>query len=257
MVTVAVNPGQGPMPRKLYAFIDEAGVRSRSKASSDHFIMSAIVVEDHDIPPAAQFLAQLRSELGRQPGDALHWVGLKKHEQRVHAAKSLGGQQWATLSSVIACKRHLSTQITDSQFYLYTFRYLLERLSWFARDSGSILTYTLAHITRPQMTIGEVRQYEAILRAMPTSIAWASLDPRGGRIDQPARVEMLQCADLAASATFRAFEPDAYGNTEVRYLQELTPRLYRRGASPITSYGMKMHPWDVSTKAAYPWVAAL
>jgi hypothetical protein len=257
VVTVAVNPSQGPIPRKLHAFIDEAGVRSRSKSSSDHFIMTAIVVEDGDVPTAAQFMAQLRSELGRRPGDTLHWVGLKRHEQRVHAAKSLAGQQWATLSSVIACKRHLSTNITDSQFYLYTFRYLLERLSWIARDSGSIATYTLAHITRPQMTMGELRQYEAALRSMPTSIAWGSLDPHGGRIDQPARVELLQCADLAASATFRAFEPDTYGNTEARYLQELAPRLYRRSGGVITSYGMKMHPWDASTKAAYPWVAAL
>ncbi|MGW0034960.1 DUF3800 domain-containing protein [Streptomyces sp. NPDC003314] len=257
MATVTINPGQALAPRKLHAFIDESGVRSRSKSSSDHFIMTAVVVEDQDLPASTQFLTQLRTDLGRSPGDVLHWVRLQKHEQRVHASKSLGSQEWATLSSVIACKRYLSTQVTDSQFYLYTFRYLLERLSWLARDSASILSYTLAHITRPQMTIAELRLYEATLRNMPTSIAWGSLDPKGGRIEQPSRVEMLQCADLAASATFRAFEPDTYGNIEGRYLQELAPRLYRRSGGAITSYGMKVHPWDVSTKAAYPWVAAL
>ncbi|SCE57063.1 Protein of unknown function [Streptomyces sp. Termitarium-T10T-6] len=199
----------------------------------------------------------MRLDLGRRPGDALHWVALKKHEQRVHAAKSLGAQPWVTISSVIACKRHLNTRITDSQFYLYTFRFLLERLSWYARDNHALLSYTLAHITRPQMTVGELRQYEATLRTMSTSIEWGALDPKGGRIEQPKNVEMLQCADLAASATFRAFELDTFGNTERRYLEELRPRLYRRGYGAITSYGLKLHPWDGSTKAAYPWVATL
>ncbi|MCX5462272.1 DUF3800 domain-containing protein [Streptomyces sp. FT1] len=257
MAPTAVTPGQAFAPRKLHAYIDEAGVRSRSKSSSDHFVMSAFVVEESHLPAATQFLAGLRSDLGRRPNDTLHWVAIRQHEQRVHAAKSLGAQEWATLSSVVACKRHLSTQITDSQFYLYTLRYLLERLSWFARDSGSTLSYTLAHITRPQMTLPELRQYEAALQQMPTSIAWSSLDPKGGQIEQPSRVELLQCADLTASAIFRAFEPDNYKNTERRYLQELAPRLYRRGRGAITSYGMKLHPSDASTKAAYPWVAAL
>ncbi|MFC7867380.1 DUF3800 domain-containing protein [Streptomyces murinus] len=257
MVRLATNSGQASALRRLHAFIDEAGVRSRSRSSSDHFVMTAIVLADQDLPAAAQFLAQLRSDLGRGPKDTLHWVALKKHEQRIHAAKFLGGQEWATISNVVACKRHLSTQITDSQFYLYTFRYLLERLSWLARDSHATLTYTLAHITRPQMTIGELRQYEASLQAMPTSIEWGALDPKGGRIDQPDRTDILQCADLAASATFRAFEPDNYGNTEGRYLHELSPRLYRRHGGAITSYGMKLHPWDANTKAAYPWIAAL
>ncbi|CAL9302945.1 DUF3800 domain-containing protein [Streptomyces sp. SudanB91_2054] len=259
MATVAINSGQAQVVRRLHAFIDEAGVRSFSKASSDHFVMSAVVVADQDLVGAQQFLAQLRQDLGRRPGDPLHWVNFNKHEQRVHAAKSLGAQEWATISHVIVCKRHLNSRLAESQFYLYTFRYLLERLSWFARDTRSILSYTLAHITRPQMSTAELRQYEAALRAMQTQIAWGSLDPKGGKIDQPKRVEMLQCADLAASATYAAFNLDRFGNTEPRYLKELAPRLYRRGAGPtcLTSYGMKMHPWDANTKAAYPWVAAL
>ncbi|MGW3488370.1 DUF3800 domain-containing protein [Streptomyces sp. NPDC001054] len=254
---ITLSGGDVRTSRRLHAFVDEAGVRSRSKWSSDHFVMTAVVVGERDLSASAQFLAQLRSDLKRNPGDTLHWVQFKSHEQRVHAARLLGSQEWVTLSTVVACKRHMTSNMSDSQFYLYTFRYLLERLSWLARDSGATLSYTLAHITRPQMTIGELRQYEATLRGMQTSIVWAALEAKGGGIDQPERVEMLQCADLAASATFRAFEPDAYGNTEERYLRELAPRLYRRKTGAITSYGMKVHPWITSTKAAYPWVAAL
>ena len=66
-------------------------------------------------------------------------------------------------------------------------------------------------------------------------------------------------ADLFASATGAAFNPDRWGNTENRYLIEISPLLYRHGSSStsLTSYGLKMHPWNTNTKAAYPWVATL
>lgn len=60
-----------------------------------------------------------------------------------------------------------------------------------------------------------------------------------------------------ASATLLAFERDTFDNTEVRYLTEMSPRFYRRAGGKLTSYGLKMHPWSDSARAAYPWVAAL
>ncbi|MFD7981228.1 DUF3800 domain-containing protein [Streptomyces sp. NPDC059071] len=243
-------------PQRLHAYIDEAGVRSHSPKSSDHFVMSAVIVEEAKLPAAAAFLSGLRRDLGRGQGDTLHWQNFN-HVDRVHAAKSLGCQEWATISSVIVCKRHLNGQGTldEDQSYLYTLRFLLERLSWLARDSKSELSFTLAHIVR--MKTAKLREYEAALQRQSTQIAWRALDPKGGAIDQPNRVELLQCADIAASATYAAFNRDKHGNTEDRYLRALSPRLYRRGSAPVTSYGLKMHPWQGSTKAAYPWVAAL
>lgn len=244
--------------RRLHAYVDEAGVRSHSKASSDHFVMSAVVVADEDAGAAADFLAQLRVDLRRRPGDPLHWQNFNAHSDRLHAAKSLSSQEWATISSVVVCKRHLvgTSPLDEDQAYLYTLRFLLERLSWYARDSSAIMTYTLAHILR--MELSKLREYEANLRSdFDCRVHWPALDPKGGCIDQPKRIEMLQAADIAASATFAAFNPDKFGNVEPRYLQELSPRLYRRGLSSVASYGLKMHPWNGSTKAAYPWVAAL
>jgi hypothetical protein len=47
---------------------------------------------------------------------------------------------------------------------------------------------------------------------------------------------------MSASAVFKAVEPDRYGNTEDRYLRALAPKLYRRGAANVTSYGLKVFP---------------
>jgi Protein of unknown function (DUF3800) len=241
--------------RRLHAFIDEAGQRSRSKRSSSHFVMAAVVAADERLGDIRQALAALRSDLGRRPQDCLHWQNLRAHSQRVHAAQSLGRMP-VTVSAVVVCKRHLATGVPDEHHaYLFTLRMLLERLSWFAEGQGAVLSYTLAHIVR--FKLAQLREYEAKLRARQTTLKWAHLDPSGGSIDQPKRVEQLQLADIAASAIFQAFEPDQFGNTERRYLLELAARLYRREGSALTSYGLKVHPWSETARAAYPWVAAL
>lgn len=244
----------------LHAYIDEAGQRSSSQRSSSHFVMSAVVLPEDRHPDASSLLGRLRSDLGRRPDDVLHWRNLKTHSNKLHVVKSLAQQEWATISTVVVCKRHIlhGPSLDDDQAYLYTFRLVLERLSWLAASQGRQLRYTLAHVVR--FKIEKLRAYETVLRALPTGqcqVKWSVLDPKGGQLEQPKRIEYLQLADTAASATFAAFEPDSFGNTETRYLQELADRLYRRTPGALTSYGLKIHPWTDSTRAAYPWVAAL
>jgi hypothetical protein len=218
--------------------------------------MSAVVVPDENLSDAAMLLELLRADLKRNTGDPLHWTNIKNHAQRLHAVKTLGAVDWITLSSVVVCKRHLADEgLNEDEAYLHTLRYLLERLSWLARDSGRELSYTVAHVVRFRMA--QLREYEASLRQLDDcTIAWEALDPSGGKIDQPKRIENLQLADIVASATGAAFNVDTYNNTETRYLQEMVPRLYRRNGK-LLSYGLKMHPWNDMTKATYPWVVAL
>lgn len=243
------------MPPHYHAFIDEAGDRARTAKSSDHFVVSAIIVEANDLPQTAYLLSQLRADLGRHPGDTLHWKNIKGHSSRLHAAQVVGAAGFLTISSVVVCKRHLAGQTLDEETaYMFTFRMLLERLTWFAAARGATIEYTLAHIVR--FKLATLRHYEAVLKTHPTEIRWPTL-PKLGALDQPTRVQQLQLADLAASATFPAFEADHWGNTTRLYLEALAPRLYRRPSGALTSYGMKMHPWNAAAKAAYQWVPSL
>lgn len=169
----------------LHAFIDEAGQRARSAKSSDHFIMSAVIVPDESLADAAAVLAQLRADLARRPGDVLHWRNIKSHSQRLRIVQTFRDQSWLTISAVVVCKNHLTgPALDDDTAYLYTLRYLLERLSWLARDQRRVLAYTLSHIVR--FKIAKLRAYEELLRGSPgVQVAWGWLDPKGGRIDQP------------------------------------------------------------------------
>lgn len=239
----------------LHAFIDESGVRGTSPTSSDHFVMSAVVFRDTDQGKATRLLVDLREELDRAPDQSLAWKHLRAHDQRLHASTKIGQQTWLRTSSVIVCKRELAGDFDSDSRYLHTLRLLLERLSWLARDDKEVLHYTLAHIIR--FKVAKLRAYEDQLRAQNTQIAWAALDPKGGKMIDPNGAEELQLADLVASGTAAAFEQDRFGHTERRYLRKLSPCIYRRKTAPVSSYGLKMHPWRESTRAAYPWVAAL
>lgn len=241
--------------RRMVAYVDEAGQRATTQASSDHFVMSAIAVPEDRLDELGQFAEVLRDDLGRQPGDVLHWRNLRTHGQRVHAAVSIGQAAFIRHISVVVCKPHLAVRLpTEDHAYLFTFRLLLERLSYLAADKGMQLDYTLSHIVRFKKE--QLRAYEAKLRQVaPHDIAWRHVDPRGGRIDQPRNHDGLQLADFVASGTFAAFEPDQYGNTEQRYIREMAPRLM--GRDPVTSYGVKMHPWNERTQALYAWVSDL
>jgi len=130
--------------------------------------------------------------------------------------------------------------------YLWALRLLLERVSWFVDENGGTdATVTFAHVKGFKSQ--KLHDYRAALENTgDVEIRWPVFTGHPFRIDAPNSVELLQIADTAASALFRAIEPDAFGNMEPRYLQELSPKLYRRGAANVTSYGLKTFPTAVS-----------
>jgi len=143
--------------------------------------------------------------------------------------------------------------------YLYTLRFLLERLSWLGEKYDTVTSYTLSHVKH--FRVENLKYYESKLREMgtETQIHWPYIDPRGGRISNDKTIESLQLADLLASATARAFEANESGPPDRQYLLQLVPHLYRGPSGPhtITSYGLKMHPWHREAKAYYKWVTEL
>ena len=231
-------------------YIDEAGDRGHHPKSSKHFVVSAVVVRDQDEATLRAELAALRQTLGRHPGHLLHFRNLT-HPQKLKACQDVAGSCCATITNVVFCKAKIAGQIPvgggtayikqADPMYLYAVRLLLERVSWYVDENGggpAIVTF--AHLTRfPAM---KLHNYREALRHSQTQIRWKAFHGHVFRINHPHTIELLQIADNAASALFRAVEPDDYGNIEDRYLRELAPKLYRRGAANVTSYGLKVFP---------------
>ena len=231
-------------------YVDEAGDRGMKPASSAHFAVSAIIVAHPlDVQVRAE-LANLSQQLGRKPGQVLHFRNLT-HSQKVKASQDVATSSIAVITNVIICKRHLwvagappgtTAYITrPDPMYLWALRLLLERVSWWIRDNGngtSIVTF--AHVKNFQAH--KLHSYRNALQMSPTQIHWPSFQGHLFRLAGMAAVQLLQLADLTASALYTAIEPDQFGNIEERYLRNIAPKLYRYGRSPVTAYGLKVFP---------------
>lgn len=238
-------------------YIDEAGDRGKSAGSSRHFIVSAIVVRDELDAQARNELAALRQELGRGGGSlfglgraqALHFRKLS-HSHKIRAAQALNGSSIAVVSNAIVCKLRIQQPLPTGDLafisqpdpmYLYSLRLLLERVSWYIRDNGggsSIVTFAHVKRFRPE----KLHDYRDALTASGTEIHWPSFMGHKFQVADMRSIELLQFADMAASALLKAVEPDAFGNIEARYLLEMREKLYRRAGGAITSYGLKVFP---------------
>lgn len=246
----------------LRAFVDESGITPHGERTPEHFVLSAVIFDDSDAEKAEAMrdhLCRYSSASGQRT--SLHFKDIANHGARRYMTQVIGSRPWLTVISVIVCKRHLEEgeerliQDTAAQ-YNYTFRFLLERLSWFAAAERKTLTYVAGELgTAPPERLAD---HEDALRNLGsrTEIKWAHLSSPAGRMASVGDEPLLQLADVAASATAKAFEPDDWGYTERAYLQNLGPAMYRRRGT-LMSYGVKVHPRGSQRRAAYSWAATL
>lgn len=242
------------MSKPLFrVYVDETGDRGWGGRSSEVFVLSAVIVEDRLEKECRSVLNEINSTLKRPPGKVLHWAeNVKVHSQRKYVAQELERCP-ATLVNVVVMKKPLmgtGTGLRDPvRQYNYPVRLLLERVSWFVDDAGGEAILTFAHIRR--FPYAKLTEYLDLLERRPTEIRWRAFRGRP-RMDQPQRWQMLQMADLVAGCVYAAVRADEYGNYEPTYLMSIAPRVYRRGAGALTSYGFKVvgPPGCVES---YPW----
>ena len=160
--------GAGEVPRTTYrVYVDESGIRAHGPKTSRHFVMSACIIPDMQKADLLGRLAQLRVDLGQPVGQTIAFKRLS-HQSRLHLAQSLGRIPYLTITNVIVCKRELPRAMADvDAAYLYTLRYLLERVSWYVDERGGQAYVTFAHIDRFRIEInftagrGDQRQFNA------------------------------------------------------------------------------------------------
>jgi hypothetical protein len=146
--------------------------------------------------------------------------------------------------TVTVCKRSISQPgpgagnviTTPDGMYLWCLRLLLERVSWLVRDDprDGWAQVTIAHLKRFKRE-GLDGYVEKLRGSQGVKIAWSVLPAGSFRISTPEKVDMLQVADIAVSASFKAVEPDNYGHVARLAQQPLgapgtsSDRLWTRG----------------------------
>ncbi|MGQ0528623.1 MAG: DUF3800 domain-containing protein [Panacagrimonas sp.] len=242
-------------------YVDESGdegfvFRSNGSGSSRWLVLSAVVTRREHDATVVQLMDEARALLGRERRQQLHFVKLS-HAQRVAYSRAVGKARIRTVS-VLICKPAIQEpetfQAQKHQLYRYACRLLLERVSWLCRDhrikDRGDGTAEIIFSNRSQMSYDDLRHYLCKLRDKPSAgginMEWSVIDPTKVSAVQHAQMAGLQVADAVASSAFAALNPNAFGDTESRYLLELLPVAYRYEGK-LFGYGLKFWPGDLTS----------
>jgi hypothetical protein len=201
---------------------------------------------------------EVRKEFSLHPKKHIHWKKLK-HSQKVRYAQIVAGLQ-ARLITVCVHKPSLleAEKFQDRyRLYFYAVRYLVERISWLARDRhnpakwGGDGTVELIFSNRQGMSYNDMRDYLRLLEKQKKvgkdiRIEFERVPTDKLETQTPGRSMGLQLADATAGAFFNALEPDKFGNPEPRYLRTILPTVYRHGNN-CQGYGFKIVPREAVT----------
>jgi hypothetical protein len=250
------------MASSFRAYIDESGDEgfkfrksSNEEASSDWFVLAAFVTRQKTDTETVKAVDQVRKEFQFNPRKHIHWKDLK-HPKKVQYAQIIAALQ-ARIIAVCVHKPSLLEPETFQERYLlyfYAVRYLIERISWLARDRhnpdkwGGDGTVQLIFSNRRGMSYDEMKDYLRLLEKQKKMGIDIRIEFDKIPIDKlgtqtPGRSMGLQLADAVAGTFFNAVERDKFGNTEPRYLKTMLPILYRY-ENRCLGYGFKIVPTE-------------
>ena len=241
------------MSSTFIAYVDESGDEGFSfgKGSSGWFVLAAALVRQTDDLGLVRFGDEVRQALNKPPRKHLHFKDIR-HEQRLLYLDRIASLPVVTF--VVAC--HKPTLKEPEKFsehyrlYFYSVRLLLERLSWFCRDSPvsrslQNSTCSVVFSNRAAMSYAELRTYVTLLKTKgDAQIDWNSVSPDLITAIVPTKRMGLQLADAIAGSYWYALEPTQYGFTEPRYVGMVLPRAYHHKGA-VSGYGFKAWPREV------------
>ncbi|MCX7048291.1 MAG: DUF3800 domain-containing protein [Candidatus Sumerlaeota bacterium] len=242
-------------------YIDESGdegfsFRADGSGSLRWLVLSAIITPREKDIELVRLLSDIRSLLGKQPKQQLHFRDLK-HEQRVPYVRRIAAGP-ARIVTVLIYKPLLRDpekyQAEKYLLYRHATRLLLERVSWFCHEHGKHSApgseARIIFSNRSNMSYEDIRKYLRTLKAqsdpLDVPIEWSVINPEKIQAVNHDKLAGLQIADAVASSLFYAVNRNRYGEVEDRYARILAPMLYRHKGH-VLGYGLKFWPedWEV------------
>ena len=226
----------------LEVHVDETGDRGFGPRASPVFCLAACVFMHSKAHLVTAAMRDLNESLGRANVPMHAREHLRKHDRKMEACERLGALKGTVRLLYVVLPKNL----VDSGSYLrdpigaynYPVKFLLERVSWLARDVRCPARVTLAAVRGLPPT--EIRGYVNRLFRNPSlsSVEWPWLEPPLGFVPAAQRIG-LQWADIAAMALHQAVVPKSQPprRVEPAYLNALAPAVW--GKRELESYAVK------------------
>lgn len=249
---------------EYYIYIDEAGDEGFGKLKSSNsggqsrwLMLGGIIVskeQDRNLP---RWRDEILRKFPHQRRRDLHFMKLN-HDQRVASCEYLSDKRFGACvicsdkSTILGLpKAKLDIYKQKGHLYNYLVRFLLERATTAclakSRNLGNKCKVFVIFSKRSGTDYSVMRDYLFLMRDGKEKITpirkieWSVLHPEDILVEDHSKRAGLQIADVVTSATYKAFEPNNYGNVETRYADLLCNRFLKERSS-IHNAGITLVP---------------
>lgn len=214
-------------------YIDESGDLGYQRGTQ-WFVLSAVIVDKSEEQTIRSTMSQIKTRLNV---NEVHLKKIPDFMKRAYIVRELGGENFTYVNVVVdTCKLNLAMAASSATAYNYICRMLLERVSWFLRDTGRVGDIVLS--ARGTNRDGELISYiqERLIPFPDNQIVSNVFEKISAKTANS--WDLLQLADVCATTTFLAYEINGWGMRVPCYLKVLERHIYRHNGI-IERYGLK------------------
>ena len=214
-------------------YIDEAGDLGYRRGTT-WFVLSAAIVDKVDEPLFRTSIAKIKSRLNVQE---IHLRKITDFYKRAYIIKELSKLPFTYTNILVdTSKLNLAMSSSSSVAYNYICRMLLERVSWYLRDTGRVGDIVLS--ARGTSRDGELIEYIQDRLFTYTDNQIVKEVFRKISAKTAAKWDMLQLADVCATTMFLTYEINRWGFCTPCFSKALRAHIYARNGN-LESYGLK------------------
>lgn len=216
---------------KCTLYIDEAGDLGINRGTK-WFVITGVIVKSDEEPEIRKTIQRIRSKLNLHE---IHFRKIRNFTGQIFTCKELAQHNFIFISVLLDTST--TNKFIDSiKSYNYMCRMLIERASWYMRDNNLFGDIVLS-------SRGTKRDGELINYINNKLLNYDRNEIEKGRIrkvcsKQAPEWDLLQLADVCATATFKAYEPDCNDIIFPCFMSNLSDHLYRYH-NKLDSYGIK------------------
>ena len=228
---------------KSTVYIDEAGDLGVCRGTQ-WFVLSAVIVDKADEPKLRTKLFSIKSRLNVKD---VHLRKITDFYKRGFIVKELNDEDFIYINIIADTNKFDRAKISSSAVaYNFLCRMLLERASWFLRDTNRIADIVLS--ARGTSRDGELIEYikEKLIPYEQNQIVKNVFDKVCAK--SASTWDMLQLADVCATTMFLSHEKSGWGFCTPCYSRVLKKHLYSYN-NRWDSYGIKYFTQDMKPNA--------
>jgi len=226
---------------EMYAYIDESGDDGTGGKGTKWFVITALIASQEEATALGYAYHRIKQRINLDADKVLHWSELS-HPRKKAVVEELANNDFS-ICSVLADTQHqdivsTSPNLKGKRLYFYTFRRLVERITWYCDDKGYKVRIYAEN--KGGIKYGELNGYLNYIQSQP------DCEIRKGCIlgvkpKAKTQSNLVQLADCVCGAVYNAVEYK-YGVIEDSYLLMLKDKLYRRDGK-VFGYGIKFMPY--------------